>query len=250
MNLKKYFFNKTKHTGETIIEILVAILILSTILISAFTMLNRSIDANVNIKNRIIALNIAREGIESVRNLRDTNWLKYSGDRRGKWLCWDKNDGDPDHLNNCFSTGENISFEDDAFFTIDFSIENQRYYLVKEGPTAKLDLTQTQANQELLKLYQIPEGEVFAGRYTHETSDGGSVDYNATPFFRQIHIDIQNPFEEKAALPSFCDDDIDEPDCTKHRARITAFVQWREEGTVQSMTLESYIYDFYERDAY
>lgn len=246
MNLKKYFFNKTKSSGETIIEVLVAILILSSILIAAFSMLNKSIDANINVKNRIIALNIAREGLEAVRNIRDTNWLKYSGDRRGKWLCWDS-EGTPDAC-----SGATVTFPFDNFnyfYTVNFSKTNQRYYLVDEGPDAKINLTQTQTDQADLKLYQIPEGELFAGRYTHEISDGGSVNYEATPFFRQIQLKVQNPFEE-GTLPLFCDDDGMEPDCTNHRAKIISFVQWKEEGVLQSMTLESFIYDFYERDAY
>lgn len=38
-----------------------------------------------NSKNRIIAVNVAREGIEAVRNIRDTNWLKFNSKRR---QCW------------------------------------------------------------------------------------------------------------------------------------------------------------------
>lgn len=36
-------------------------------------------------ENRITALNLAREGIEAVSNIRDSNWLKYAND---KDLCW------------------------------------------------------------------------------------------------------------------------------------------------------------------
>lgn len=36
-------------------------------------------------KDRIIAVNLAREGLEAVRNIRDTNWLKFSGNRRECW---------------------------------------------------------------------------------------------------------------------------------------------------------------------
>ena len=36
-------------------------------------------------KNRVVAVNIAREGLEAMRNLRDTNWLRYSGNRRECW---------------------------------------------------------------------------------------------------------------------------------------------------------------------
>ncbi len=38
-----------------------------------------------NAKNRIIAINIAREGVEAMRNIRDTNWLKFQSRRR---QCW------------------------------------------------------------------------------------------------------------------------------------------------------------------
>jgi len=38
-----------------------------------------------NAKNRIIAINIAREGIEAMRNIRDTNWLKFQSRRRACW---------------------------------------------------------------------------------------------------------------------------------------------------------------------
>jgi len=50
---------------------------------------------NVHIaKNRVVAVNIAREGIEAVRNIRDTNWLKFATRRR---QCWNFNPAsDPD----------------------------------------------------------------------------------------------------------------------------------------------------------
>lgn len=38
-------------------------------------------------KNRIIAVNLAREGIEAVRNIRDTNWLIFAGRKRD---CWNR----------------------------------------------------------------------------------------------------------------------------------------------------------------
>lgn len=250
MKIEKYFFKKIKHRGETIIEVLVAILILTGVLIAAFSMLNKSIDANVNVKNRIIALNIAREGIEAVRNIRDTNWLKYSGDRRGKWLCWDSETTS----NACSGAGADTLLNDDTFYTVDFSPDNHRYYLVDEGPDSELNLTTSQTDQSELRLYQFPSTSPFAGRYTHEKNDGGSLNYNASPFFRQIYLDIQNPFkkevDEGGSFPTFCDNEVNHPDCTKHRARIISLVQWKEEGKTQSMTLESYIYDFYERDAY
>lgn len=85
----KQFFRSPKQRAETIIEILTAITVITLVITSTYSVLLRASKTNTAIKNRVIALNIAREGLEGVRNIRDTNWLRYSGDRRGKWLCRD-----------------------------------------------------------------------------------------------------------------------------------------------------------------
>jgi len=87
--MRNFFRLPKKPAGETLLETIVAITVLSMILVSVFSLLTQALSANQDIKNRVIALSHAREGIEGVRNIRDTNWLRFSGDRRGKWLCKD-----------------------------------------------------------------------------------------------------------------------------------------------------------------
>ena len=77
-------------TGETLLEVLIAVVILVLFLSSILAVINRAIFMNENIQNRVEAINLAREGIEGVRNIRDTNWLRFSGDKRNKWLCMNK----------------------------------------------------------------------------------------------------------------------------------------------------------------
>lgn len=75
--------NNTK--GETILETLIALTILSIGVVMSATIIGSSI-RNVNAsKNRIIAINVAREVIEGIRNVRDTNWLKFSARKRDCW---------------------------------------------------------------------------------------------------------------------------------------------------------------------
>jgi type II secretory pathway pseudopilin PulG len=111
----KIKYKNFRKKGETIIEVLIAVVVSTLVLASTFLMLNRAISTNVNVRNRVVALNIAREGIESVRNIRDTNWLKYSGDRRTKWLCWDT----VSDKNVCASGGTNSSLST-GNYTIDY----------------------------------------------------------------------------------------------------------------------------------
>ena len=118
---------KRKNSGETILEVLIAVTILSSVLIATYSNLNQAVSTNVNVRNRVIAMNIAQEGLEAVRNIRDTNWLKYSGDRRSSWLCLDTVG------NNVCATGAASTITDGKYIA-SFSEANGRYYL--SAPTA------------------------------------------------------------------------------------------------------------------
>lgn len=75
MKKKKRHFCHTDERGATLIELLTAIFLLSLALVSALAF------ATINFKNesigasRLVASNLAREGIELARNIRDTNWI-------------------------------------------------------------------------------------------------------------------------------------------------------------------------------
>ncbi len=62
--------------GFTILELLLALSVLSVGIMAAFTLSISNLQTAKNNYQRILAVNLAREGIEIVRNIRDTNWLK------------------------------------------------------------------------------------------------------------------------------------------------------------------------------
>ena len=64
----------TYHKAFTLIELIIGItiLIIGTVAVLSLTVF--SIDLNKQNMNRIQALELAREGIEAVRNIRDSNW--------------------------------------------------------------------------------------------------------------------------------------------------------------------------------
>lgn len=76
---------KLNIRGETLIETIIALSILAIGITIASTVILNSMRNLTNAKNRVIAINLAREGIEAMRNVRDTNWLYYSDRRR---QCW------------------------------------------------------------------------------------------------------------------------------------------------------------------
>jgi type II secretory pathway pseudopilin PulG len=67
----------TRHNqkGQTLLELLVALFILVLVLTATVALIVSSINAGRESRNRLIAANLAREGIEIVRNIRDSNWI-------------------------------------------------------------------------------------------------------------------------------------------------------------------------------
>ncbi|MDA9129455.1 prepilin-type N-terminal cleavage/methylation domain-containing protein [Candidatus Gracilibacteria bacterium] len=68
--------SQAKYSGFSIIEVLIGIFIFSLGLISIYAILVSSLSVNERNKNSIIASNLAREQIELLRNIRDTNYKK------------------------------------------------------------------------------------------------------------------------------------------------------------------------------
>ena len=63
--------------------------------------INRAFVFMNNTKLDVIATNLAREWVEMMYNIRDTNWRKYSGEKDKYWAyLWTWNDGEYDWFNN------------------------------------------------------------------------------------------------------------------------------------------------------
>ena len=66
---------ETSNQGQTLIETLAALFILFMGVGAATGLAVYAFSASGNINKQIIATGLAREGMEAVRNMRDTNWL-------------------------------------------------------------------------------------------------------------------------------------------------------------------------------
>lgn len=62
-------------TGFTIVEALVALVVLTVALGPALILTSNVSSTAAAVKNNLIAANLAQEGIEVVRGIRDTNWF-------------------------------------------------------------------------------------------------------------------------------------------------------------------------------
>ncbi len=82
--MKKFRF--TKRPAESLIEVIIAIFVVSLGAGIASTLVVSALQSNSFSRDNLLALNLAVEGIEAMRDIRDTNWLKFSFDRKN---CWD-----------------------------------------------------------------------------------------------------------------------------------------------------------------
>ncbi|MBP8017194.1 prepilin-type N-terminal cleavage/methylation domain-containing protein, partial [Candidatus Gracilibacteria bacterium] len=107
-------FLKTKNqksktnSGFSMIELMVAIIIFTIGGLSAYLLVYSAINSSIRSKSEIIASNIARQQIELIKNIRDTNWLQFK--------TWNK-------LDNAGSLGETLT---GGYYTIEnnFNLTN------------------------------------------------------------------------------------------------------------------------------
>lgn len=76
-----------KYTGFTLVEALVAIAVLTVGLIPAFKQATNALTLAATIQDSLIATNLAQEGVEVVRAMRDSNWFTSSAFTQGLTGC-------------------------------------------------------------------------------------------------------------------------------------------------------------------
>ncbi len=114
----KFFIKNNK--GQGMMEIIVAIAVITTGIAGAVTLTYSNLKGSQSSVMQITAANLAREGLEVVRNIRDENWL-----RQRNWLTGLKNDG---------TRGGILKFNPSTkIWTIDFGDVNQQLYLDSYG---------------------------------------------------------------------------------------------------------------------
>jgi len=74
--IMKNAFSKSEQ-GFTLVEVMVALVIVSVGMIGAYGLVNQSLALSNSAANRFTAVHLAAEGAEIARNLRDTNYLKF-----------------------------------------------------------------------------------------------------------------------------------------------------------------------------
>lgn len=72
---QKYITKYHAQTGQTLVETMVAALVLVIGIGAAVSLAVYGLGATTSVKKQLIGIGLAREGVEAIKNMRDTNWL-------------------------------------------------------------------------------------------------------------------------------------------------------------------------------
>jgi hypothetical protein len=222
--LKKYLqILKRKRKAETLLEVIVAIFILTLGSGAATVLIVSAMRANTFSKDNLIALNLAVEGIEAVRNIRDTNWIKYGFDKEN---CWNLSPEQAVGACAPYASGDYpvIAAGD---YVLDFDTNLSAWRMGSE--TTALDLSNNAINNDPYQLFKVnfitadSEPDLILSK-SQSASDTNRV---ATPYYRMVTIGYPAGNGQGAT-----------------KMTVTSLVQWRQGGQIHQIELNSILTNY------
>jgi prepilin-type N-terminal cleavage/methylation domain-containing protein len=216
---------RSSKRGFTLPEVLVSVAVLSFVVIAATNLLVASIRSNAININTIVAYGLAQEGIEAVRNIRDSDWL-LGADFRGQT---GKQGFSP------WGSALPGSLMQSAFYTVDFKdpldieVKTSAQLLnVAPWKLEELAVGKDYGKSPETLLFKKAYGSSKELRYTHESQSA-----EKTPFHRYVSV---TPVEYSVGEGRIS---------TKIRKyRVASVVEWEEYGTARSVRLETELTDW------
>ncbi|MCT4617376.1 MAG: prepilin-type N-terminal cleavage/methylation domain-containing protein [Candidatus Gracilibacteria bacterium] len=188
---------KFNNAGFSIIEILVGIFIFTLGLLSVYLMLHSSVRMNDYSRHEIIAANLARESLDLVKNIRDTNFSEQTA-----WNLINPNNylGDKFELETYYKIENNF---DDSVFAV---------------KTSKIDYFAEGKNEVNSKMKDYRLYLDDKDRYIYENN---SINNKPTEFYKYIKIEKADYTDENGDLV-----EIDENEAL----RVISKVIWTTNG--------------------
>lgn len=205
-----------RHKSEALIETIIAVTIIAIATMAAMTVLRTSLKGNEVIGEKIVALNLALEGVEAVRNIRDTNYLRFAADPAN---CW----------TNISAT---IASDCDTANSIQ---DGTTYALSRDlsGDFFEWTLVEESGTNSGMNLYELdldgngaPDSELYA--QTGFTNGGVIIGSSVSPYSRTLDVAYTNP-----------------ADPSNSALMITVVVSWEGENGSQSLSLSKTIANVY-----
>jgi hypothetical protein len=146
-NKSSSFLNRAESLIETVMAVTVIVLVSTT----SLSMIRLASNSNEVIGEKVVALNLALEGVEALRNVRDSNYLHFASDADN---CWNK--FDILAVENC-SDGSANEITDGSVYTLSQNLNENRGILFEW----KLEEVNDEETEGFLDLYEFDESVPF-----------------------------------------------------------------------------------------
>ena len=118
--MKKYLKTIQDNRAFTLVETLIALSIFTLSVLALMFVSSQGISDTASAKNKIIATYLAQEGIEYMRNMRDT-YILYSASSSAGFSAFNTKltaptalCDQPDHPNGCYFDNQNLNYSDET----------------------------------------------------------------------------------------------------------------------------------------
>lgn len=202
MKLKNFF--KNQPAGLTLIEVVVALGVVTTGVLAGLTLTTYNLNTSVASASRLVAANLAREGIEVIRQKRDSNWLA----------------GQP--------WNQGIVEAGKYRLTVYFDEAGNQWSTVSQA----VDL----ANCDDCRIYLDPA----TGVYSHNNAGALPTSYKRWLGLKEICWQAQNSSEAILAAGQQCAG-VNQP---LVGYEVESLVTWRENGRDHSLSVVDRLYDW------
>jgi len=112
--------NKNRKNGFTMIEMIAALFVMSVGIMGIFSLVSQTISYISITSSRLTAIYLSQEGMEIIRNIRDSNFLKINKGEEGNW-----DDG--------LSNGEYYNFDYRSETIDDTTCDGKNYLEISQG---------------------------------------------------------------------------------------------------------------------
>lgn len=220
--------------GQSLIELIIAISVLVVALVATTVLIVSSINASRESKNKLIATNLGREGIEIVRSIRDSNWIDPD------YFCENLTDTDEDTCEGSGSVWRRSYWDEGLHYDI---------VAVSEGTTAVPQID----NANPVKLLFTPDN-MGVTDYTRIKKDGsdylqGTAVTGNSEFYRMITIrvicrDDTSGDEQIVELNTPGDDCIAVSGTTEAGIDVAVEVRWPNSSSSKHVTVQDQLYNW------
>lgn len=125
-----------KKVAESLIETIIAITIVSFASAGAMALIRTSVFGNNIVGSKIVAINLAAEGVEAVKNIIDTNNLRFASDKTNCWNTINVTD-----VSQCSDPGKKITVGVTYYLMQDLTTDLFTWNLVPTDATNNGELT-------------------------------------------------------------------------------------------------------------